>query len=52
VFCALTRCFQVRAAVIELLDAWASAATAEAPFQEVVEVLALPKCVSEGMQVR
>jgi hypothetical protein len=45
-------CRQVRAAVIEMLEAWAAVAPVEAPFDEVVEVLPSPKCVSEGMQVR
>lgn len=43
---------QVRASVIELLEAWVSVAPADAPFDEVVDVLPSPKCVSEGMQVR
>lgn len=43
---------QVRAGVIELLEAWVSVAPADAPFDEVVDVLPSPKCVSEGMQVR
>jgi hypothetical protein len=49
--CSLTA-LQVRAAVIELLDAWVSVAPPDAVFDEVVEVLPSPKCVSEGMQVR
>lgn len=43
---------QVRSAVIELLEAWVSVAPADAPFDEVVDVLPSPKCVSEGMQVQ
>jgi hypothetical protein len=43
---------QVRAAVIELLEAWVSVAPPEMLFDELVEVLPSPKCVSEGMQVR
>jgi hypothetical protein len=42
---------QVRAAVIDLLDAWVAVAPADPLFDEVVDVLPSPKCVSEGMQV-
>lgn len=38
--------------MIEMLEAWVSVAPPEAPFDEVVDVLPSPKCVSEGMQVR
>eukprot|EP00775_Hariotina_reticulata_P007310 gene7310-7523_t len=40
----------VRAAVVELLESWTLAAPLEAPFDELLEVLPSPKCVSEGMQ--
>jgi hypothetical protein len=35
-----------------MLEAWVSVAPADAAFDEVVDVLPSPKCVSEGMQVR
>lgn len=38
--------------MIEMLEAWVSVAPADAAFDEVVDVLPSPKCVSEGMQVR
>ncbi|WIA20537.1 hypothetical protein OEZ85_004931 [Tetradesmus obliquus] len=40
----------VRAAVVEMLEAWASVAPCDAPFEELLEILPSPKCVSEGMQ--
>jgi hypothetical protein len=36
--------------VVELLEAWASVAPCDAPFEELLEILPSPKCVSEGMQ--
>jgi spermidine/putrescine-binding protein len=33
-----------------MLEAWASVAPCEVPFEELLDILPSPKCVSEGMQ--
>lgn len=48
--CGVLCAAQVRSALIEMLDAWVSVAPADQPFEELVEILPSPKCVSEGMQ--
>ena len=41
---------QVRQAVVDMLEAWMSVAPVDAVLDELLEVLASPKCVGEGMQ--
>jgi hypothetical protein len=41
---------QVRQAVVDMLEAWMVVAPVDAVLDELLEVLASPKCVSEGMQ--
>lgn len=39
---------QVRGAVVEMLDAWVSAAGTESVMGELMEALTSPKCTADG----